>query len=68
MSQLEREAYAAGFNLLTLDTKQGDAAERLYRKLGWVEVGAIPRYALDPDGRSLHATVLFYKELGTAAG
>jgi len=68
MTTIEDEARAAGFTLLTLDAKRGGAAERLYRRLGWVTVGAIPRYAVDPDGAALHDTVIFYKELaGTPA-
>jgi len=64
MHALERESLAAGFTLLTLDSKRGDAGERLYRKLGWTVVGTIPRYALDTDGKTPHDTVVFYKELG----
>ena len=63
MAAVEREAAAAGFRLLVLDSKRGDAGERLYRRLGWTVVGTIPRYALDTDGRTLHDTVVFYKEL-----
>lgn len=40
-----------------------DAAERLYRRLGWTTVGTIPRFALDPDGVTPHDAVVFYKEL-----
>jgi len=63
MLALEREAANAGFRLLTLDSKRGDAGERLYRALGWTVVGTIPRYALDPDGATPHDAVIFYKEL-----
>ena len=63
MTAIEREAAAEGFRLLVLDSKRGDAGERLYRRLGWTIVGAIPRFALDTDGRTLHDTVVFYKEL-----
>ena len=62
MLALEREARVAGFQLLTLDSKRGDAGDALYRALGWTVVGTIPRYALDPDGTP-HDTVVFYKEL-----
>ena len=48
-----------------LDTRQGDVAEGLYRKLGWQEAGVVPRYARGADG-ALHATVFFYKELMAA--
>jgi GNAT superfamily N-acetyltransferase len=63
MQALETEACAAGFRLLTLDSKRGDAGENLYRRLGWTTVGTIPRYALDPDGVTPHDTIVFYKEL-----
>lgn len=63
MAAAEREAAAAGFRLLVLDSRRGDAGERLYRRLGWTVVGTIPRYALDTDGRTPHDTVVFYKEL-----
>ena len=64
MAAVEREAASAGYRLLVLDSKSGDAGERLYRRLGWNVVGTIPRYALDTDGRTPHDTVVFYKELG----
>jgi GNAT superfamily N-acetyltransferase len=62
MHTIEDAARHAGFRLLTLDTKRGDAAERLYRQLGWTPAGTIPGYALDPDGTP-HDTVIFYKAL-----
>src|SRR5262245_64634345 len=62
MHAIEGEARQAGFTLLTLDTKQGDGAEQLYRRSGWTEVGVIPKYALNPDG-TMHGTVVFYKDL-----
>jgi GNAT superfamily N-acetyltransferase len=63
MHAIEEAARGAGFTLLTLDAKRGGAAEALYRQLGWTAVGAIPRYALDTDGKTPHDTVIFYKEL-----
>ena len=62
MRQAEEHARAAGKTLLVLDTVTGDAAERLYERLGWSKVGVIPKYALYPDGRSCDTTV-FFKEL-----
>jgi GNAT superfamily N-acetyltransferase len=62
MAAIEDAARNAGFGLLTLDTKPGGAAERLYRRHGWIPVGTIPRYALDPDGTP-HGTTIFYKQL-----
>jgi GNAT superfamily N-acetyltransferase len=49
MLRAEREARDAGRTLLTLDTRAGDAAESLYRALGWHEAGRIPGYALNAD-------------------
>jgi hypothetical protein len=62
MQALEDAARREGFRLLTLDAKRGEAAERLYRRIGWTHAGTIPRYALDPDGTP-HDAVFFYREL-----
>jgi ribosomal protein S18 acetylase RimI-like enzyme len=62
MAAIEREAQQRGITLLVLDTIEGELAEQLYLKLGYVRVGEIPNYASFPDGR-LWATVIFYKEL-----
>lgn len=62
MEHAEAEARAAGKTLLVLDTVTGDAAERLYERLGWTRVGVIPNYALYPDGRPCDTTV-FWKAL-----
>jgi GNAT superfamily N-acetyltransferase len=64
MRSIEEAARRAGFGLLTLDAKRGDAADRLYREMGWTPAGTIPRYALDPDGVTPHDAVVFYKALG----
>jgi GNAT superfamily N-acetyltransferase len=63
MHAMEDAARQSGFRLLTLDAKRGGAAETLYRHLGWIHAGTIPRYALDPDGTTPHDAVIFYKEL-----
>jgi predicted N-acetyltransferase YhbS len=62
MHALERAAADAGFTLLVLDTCKGYDAERLYASTGWIRVGEIPGYALNPDG-TLCDTVFFYKTL-----
>ncbi len=67
MRTIEDAAQRAGFSLLTLDTKRGDSAERLYRHLGWTPAGTIPGYALDPDGTP-HDAVIFYKDFDQADG
>ncbi len=60
MLAADAEAVNEGRTLMTLDTRADDAAEPLYRSLGWIEAGRIPGYALNPDGTA-HATVLFYR-------
>ena len=59
MEHAEKEARAEGKTLLVLDTVTGDAAERLYTRLGWTRVGVIPNYALYPDGRPCDTTVFW---------
>ncbi|WP_417427160.1 GNAT family N-acetyltransferase [Hoeflea sp.] len=61
MQTLDAEARAAGKSLITLDTRSGDSAEPLYRAAGFKTAGMIPGFALDPDGRSQHATTYMYK-------
>lgn len=63
MRAAEAAALALGRDLLVLDTDEAGAARRLYKRLGWTELGTIPRYALMPDGRDCGST-LFYKQLG----
>ena len=66
MMALEAVAESERRTLLTLDTWTGGSAERLYRSLGYVPAGVIPRYArgsLTPD---LEATTIMYKELARA--
>ena len=61
MRAVEDAARAAGKTLLVLDTASPEA-ERLYGRAGWIRVGAVPGFALLPDGRPCH-TVFFYKNL-----
>ncbi len=62
MQEIERQAGRVGRRLLVLDTRHGDDAERLYRRLGFQEAGVIPHYALNGQGGA-DATVVFYKLL-----
>lgn len=61
LAAAERAAFDAGRTLLVLDTASAEA-ERLYERGGWTRVGAVPKYALMPDG-ALTGTVFFYKDL-----
>jgi ribosomal protein S18 acetylase RimI-like enzyme len=61
MRSVETSAREAGKTLLVLDTAS-DTAERVYERVGWQRVGAIPDYALWPGG-GLVDTVIFYKNL-----
>jgi GNAT superfamily N-acetyltransferase len=62
MAAVEQAAAVSGFTLLVLDTCKGYDAERLYASSGWVRVGEVPNFALNPDG-SRCDTVFFYKAL-----
>lgn len=62
MEAIELLAREHGRTLLVLDTRLGDHAERLYRKLGYTEAGIIPSYARNAAG-TLEATIIFYKFL-----
>ncbi|MBL8176089.1 MAG: GNAT family N-acetyltransferase [Bryobacterales bacterium] len=62
MAEAEEMARARGRTLLVLDTRKGDAAESLYRQIGYLAAGEIPGYARSAGGE-LDATVLYYKEL-----
>lgn len=61
MQALDAEARAQGKTLITLDTRTGDKAEPLYKASGFRTAGVIPGFALDPDGKALHATTYMYK-------
>ncbi|GAC1393450.1 MAG: hypothetical protein NVSMB38_21530 [Ktedonobacteraceae bacterium] len=62
MNALEPLAHQLGRTLLVLDTRQGDSAEHLYRKVDYREVGTIPSYAQNAIG-TFDATIIFYKSL-----
>ena len=62
MQEIERHAAREGRWLLTLDTA-GDAAEALYRSLGYSLAGAIPNYARNAFEERYDATRLMYKDL-----
>jgi acetyltransferase len=62
MQAIEQVAHEHKRTLLVLDTREGDVAEKLYRKIGYQEVGVIPAYALNANGE-LDGTIIFYKTL-----
>lgn len=63
MSRALDHARTMGKTLVTLDTRTGDVAEPLYAAMGFQVAGVIPDYALDPDGRTHHATTLMFRHL-----
>jgi GNAT superfamily N-acetyltransferase len=67
MVALEDLARAGGWSLLTLDTWTGQAGEALYRSLGYVTVGAIPRFARGSTTPELEPATIMYKELDRPA-
>jgi GNAT superfamily N-acetyltransferase len=58
----EEMARDCGKTLLVLDTNESSDAERLYARMGWVRVGTIPDYSVQPHG-GLRGTTLFYKKV-----
>jgi ribosomal protein S18 acetylase RimI-like enzyme len=62
MASLEATARQRGIHLLVLDTREGDAAERLYATLEYTRVGVIPGFALSTSG-NYDPTVIFYRHL-----
>ena len=66
MQRIEEVARQEERSLLVLDTRAGDPSNDLYRALGYVEAGRIPRYARSDNGQ-LDATVFYYKELSAQA-
>lgn len=61
MQAVEDAARAQSRRVLVLDTANA-GAERLYERLGWQRVGAVPDFALMPDGE-LCGTTFFYKHV-----
>ncbi len=66
MAAIESVAWADGRWLLMLDTVTGSAADRLYRSLGWQELGTIADHSRMASGRLVAATY-FYKDLRRSA-
>ena len=62
MRAAEAAARDHGRTLLVLDTEEHGAADRLYRRLGWIHLGTVPRFALMPDGAPCPAA-FFYRDL-----
>jgi GNAT superfamily N-acetyltransferase len=63
MRRVEAQAQALGLGLLTLDTRTGDDAERLYLRLGWIRFGIVPRYVRSSAG-PMTDTSFHYKQIG----
>jgi ribosomal protein S18 acetylase RimI-like enzyme len=63
MVALEALALSENRTLLTLDTWTGSHAESLYRSMGYVTVGVIPRYARGSLTPELEPATFMYKEL-----
>ncbi|CEJ84514.1 hypothetical protein VHEMI03498 [[Torrubiella] hemipterigena] len=62
MDALEADALERGRGLLLLDTETDSPAEAVYTKLGWTELGKVPKYGISPTGELKDGT-FFYKQL-----
>ncbi|WP_144222537.1 GNAT family N-acetyltransferase [Mesorhizobium amorphae] len=66
MMEVERQARQHQRSLLLLDTVEGGASERLYRRLHWQEIGKVPHHFNDPYGVP-KASVYMMKHLDLTA-
>ena len=62
MRRAEQAAQRLGRSLLTLEARAGDAAEPLFRSLGWQEAGRIPGYVRDEAGQPRDG-LFFWKQV-----
>jgi len=62
MAAVEQAARADQRSLIVLDTRRGDVADGLYQRMGYIQVGIIPNYAMSSTGH-LSDTVFYYREL-----
>jgi GNAT superfamily N-acetyltransferase len=62
MEAVQKRALEHNRTLLLLDARPGDAAERLYLRMGFVPAGAIPNYSRQSYG-GLAPSIVMYKDL-----
>ncbi|KAM4056809.1 FR47-like protein [Hirsutella rhossiliensis] len=62
MAALESDAARLGRTVLLLDTETDSPAEAVCKKLGYTEMGRIPKYGMSPSGELKDGTFL-YKHL-----
>jgi ribosomal protein S18 acetylase RimI-like enzyme len=67
MDALAAQARRCGRTTLVLDTRAGDASERLYAVTGWTRAGTIPEYARSAGG-ALDASAFYYRLLEPEGG
>lgn len=56
MRAVKSEPRRRGRTLVLLATVQGGPGERLYRRRGWREIGAVPNHFVDPFGNPKTST------------
>jgi GNAT superfamily N-acetyltransferase len=62
LAALHDAARQRGRSLLVLNTRQGEPAQELYKRLGYTEVGVVPGWTLGPAGEK-YAHVTLYQHL-----
>lgn len=65
MNEIHGQAILKGRTLLMAQTDSGSVAEKLFKKLGYVEIGKVPDYSLNASSE-LKDVVFLYKTLNTA--
>lgn len=61
VAALHDAARRRGLALLVLNTRRGEPAEALYRRLGYKEVGVIPGWTVGPDGERYEHVTLYHE-------
>ena len=61
VAALHDTARRRGLALLVLNTRRGEPAETLYRRLGYKEVGVIPGWTVGPAGERYEHVTLYHE-------
>lgn len=64
MNEIHGQAILKGRTLLTAQTESGSIAEKVFKKLEYVEIGKVPDHSVNASGE-LKDVVFFYKRLNT---
>ncbi|POS80665.1 acetyltransferase [Diaporthe helianthi] len=66
MNEIHGHAMLKGRTLLEAQTESGSIAEKVFKKMGYVEIGKVPNYSVNASGE-LKDVVFLYKTLDSAS-